>query len=74
MKVFCVRNIYNFKKNKYYEVFVEFNDSYWIHDELYDEIKFRKFKSKYINDVTFDEYFLDVQKLRKEKIKKLNTI
>ncbi len=26
--------------------------------------------SEYINDVNFDTYFMDVQKLRKEKLKK----
>jgi hypothetical protein len=74
MKVYCIRSVRNFKKNNYYEVFIEFNDSYWIYDENYDEIKFYKNNtmSKYINDVKFDTYFMDVQKLRKEKLKKIN--
>jgi hypothetical protein len=74
MKVYCIRSVRNFKKNNYYEVFIEFNDSYWIYDENYDEIKFYKNNtmSKYINDVNFDTYFMDVQKLRKEKLKKIN--
>ncbi len=74
MKVYCIRSVRNFKKNNYYEVFIEFNDSYWIYDENYEEIKFYKNNtmSKYINDVNFDTYFMDVQKLRKEKLKKIN--
>lgn len=73
MNVMCTTDIYNFKKNKYYEVFIEYNDSYWIFaSDRVDVVKFYKVKSKYINDVTFERYFVDIQKLRKEKINKLN--
>lgn len=74
MNVFCIKTVNNFKKNKYYEVFVEFYDSYWIYDDFQEENKFYKNNnmSKYINDVKFDSYFIDIQKLRKEKLKKLN--
>lgn len=74
MNVFCIKTVNNFKKNKYYEVFVEFYDSYWIYDDFQEENKFYKNNnmSKYINDVKFDSYFIDIQKLRKKKLKKLN--
>lgn len=71
----CIKNVYNFEKNKYYEVFIEYDDSYWIFaSDKIDVVKFYKnnIMSKYINSAKFESYFINMQELRKEKIKKLN--
>lgn len=69
-KVKCLKSVDNFKRGKFYEVFIEFDNSYWIYDKNFDEIKFYK-KTVFAHNLIFSEYFDDVQKSRHEKLKKL---
>ena len=73
MKVKCIKNVDSFKYGNCYEVFIEFLDSYWIYDDNYDEIKFYK-NPNFSHNLKFSNYFEDIQKIRKEKLDKLNSV
>lgn len=87
MKVLCIKDYYEindkiiFIKDHYYEVFIEYDDSLWIHpnDDVpyYNVTKFYKKdhnKIRYNQDDIFENYFCKISEARKEKINKLNNL
>lgn len=67
-----------FKKDQYYEVFIEYNDSFWIQtdDESFNVMKFYKkdyIKNSYNSDI-FEDYFSKLAEERKQKLTKLNKL
>jgi hypothetical protein len=78
MKVMCKKglNTKEFIEGKYYEMFMEVADSYWIMSE--DSISLRNFKKdkeQYRFEVLlFSDHFYTNKELRKEKLNKLKNI
>lgn len=86
MKVLCIKNLefndkISFIKDHYYEVFIEYDDSLWIHPNdapFYNVIKFHKKDhiktNRYNQDDIFENYFCKISEARKQKINKLNNL
>lgn len=86
MKVFCKKdmienNFYYFQNNQYYTVRYDYDDCYWINfiNKNGSQHAHRFMKGNKINEkirhgkpLLFNEYFINVQELRKLKIEKLN--
>ena len=79
MKVLCKEDYDNkFFKNKYYEVFIEFENSYWIYGEDIEGFKdvhnFLKSGVGYTGDKNFNNYFDTLRISRKKKLDKIKSI
>ena len=62
-----------FQKGNFYEIFIEFDDCYWIFCDDVDCHKFLK-ENDHRGDRFFKEYFSDIQEIRKEKLDKINKL
>lgn len=67
-----------FEKDHYYEVFIEYNDSFWIQPdgEPFNVMKFYKkdyIKNSYNSDI-FENYFSKLSEERKQKLNNLNKL
>ena len=76
MKVLCKKDYDNkFLKNKYYEVFIEFDNSYWIYGE---DVKGFKDVHNFLKsggvDKNFDKYFDTLRISRKKKLDEIKSI
>jgi hypothetical protein len=78
MKVFCKKEFNSeFIKGKYYEVYLETDDSYWLFGPNGKNIRnFKKDNYEKHDEfiLKFSEYFFTNQELRKEKLNNLKHI
>jgi len=62
-----------FQKGCMYEIFIEFDDCYWIFCDDVDCHKFLKEKD-HRGDRYFKDFFCDIQEVRKQKLDKLTEV
>ena len=72
-KAYCIKDVSFYKKNNYYDIFIEFENSYWIYgnSEIYLEQFYKETDYTPLGRQKFNEFFCELRESRRKKLKKI---